>query len=222
MIERLFERRVEWLVASLMAVSFILILLDVSFGGMLVSFDGVVHNWSLAWHTPLIDRMLFLVTTLGNLSAMLVYSLILLFFLYLKKEWKGIRFYLIGILGSSILFSGIKVSVCRLRPSSFIGDFHQHGYSFPSGHGTMSMTLALLLFFLLYPRFSGRARRVLVAFTLLFPLVVGFSRIYLGVHYLSDVLAGFTLGIFWVMLLAWRFDWESEVLPVLDTNTRTP
>ena len=185
---------------------FILIALDVIYKGALVAFDQVVHNLSLSWHAPLWDKIFFIITQLGSLAAMLFYSTVILLFLFRKKMQRQIRFYLFGILGSTALFSGIKELVGRSRPSSYIGDFHQHGYSFPSGHSTMSMTFSLLLFFLFYSKISGGYRTALVVFCILFPLLIGFSRIYLGVHYFSDVMGGFTLGIFWVMLMTWRFE----------------
>lgn len=181
---------------------FVLIALDVIFDGALTVFDQLVHSWSLGWHAPLLDKVIFGITHLGNLSTMLFYSVIIIVLFSWKKEWKSTRFYLIGMLGSTALFSGIKELVGRSRPSSYIGEFHQHGYSFPSGHSTMSMTFALLIFFLFYPKVSGGYRVVLIAFCLLFPLLIGFSRIYLGVHYFSDVMGGFTLAVFWVMLMA--------------------
>ncbi len=189
-------------VSSIALLFFVLIALDVIFDGALVKFDQVVHSWSLGWHTPLLDKIVFGITHLGNLSTMLFYSMIIIFFLFWKKEWKSLRFYLFGMLGSTALFSGIKELVDRSRPSSYIGDFHQHGYSFPSGHSTMSMTFALLIFFLFYSKVSKEYRTTLTIFCILFPLLIGFSRIYLGVHYFSDVMGGFTLGIFWVMLMA--------------------
>jgi len=64
------------------------------------------------------------------------------------------------------------------------------------------MTFALLIFFLFYPKVSEGYRTALIIFSILFPLLIGFSRIYLGVHYFSYVMGGFTLGIFWVMLMA--------------------
>ena len=185
---------------------FVLILLDVLFDGALVAFDQVLHSLSLAWLTPLWDKIFFAITQLGSLAAMLLYSLIVLLILFRQKAQQKMRFYLWGMLGSAAMFSGIKELICRSRPSSYIGDFHQHGYSFPSGHSSMSMTFALLLFFLLYSKVSEGYRRALIAFCLLFPLLIGFSRIYLGVHYFSDVMGGFTLAVFWVMLMAWRFE----------------
>ncbi len=206
MIERLFNKRVQLIASLLFAGFFILILLDVLFEGALVQFDELLHLWSLSWHTPLLDKIMFGITQLGNLSTMLLYSAIIILFLSWKREWLNVRFYLVGILGSTALFSVIKELVGRTRPSSYIGEFHQHGFSFPSGHSTMSMTFALLLFFLFFAKVSGIYRSTLIAFCLLFPLLIGFSRIYLGVHYFSDIMGGFTLAIFWVMLIAWRFE----------------
>jgi len=202
MIRDLTIKRKLFGISSIALFFFVLIALDVIFDGALVAFDQVVHSLSLSWHTPLWDRIFFAITQLGSLAAMLFYSSIILLFLFRKKVQREIRFYLFGMLGSTAIFSGIKELVCRTRPSSYIGDFHQHGYSFPSGHSTMSMTFVLLIFFLFYPKVSEGYRTALMIFCILFPLLIGFSRIYLGVHYFSDVMGGFTLGIFWVMLMA--------------------
>ena len=202
MIRDLTIKRKLFGISSIALFFFVLIALDVIFDGALVAFDQVVHSLSLSWHTPLWDRIFFAITQLGSLAAMLFYSSIILLFLFRKKVQREIRFYLFGMLGSTAIFSGIKELVCRTRPSSYIGDFHQHGYSFPSGHSTMSMTFVLLIFFLFYPKVSEGYRTALMIFFILFPLLIGFSRIYLGVHYFSDVMGGFALGIFWVMLMA--------------------
>lgn len=112
-------------------------------------------------------------------------------------------FYWSGMMGASLLFSGLKEIFHRTRPSSYIGDFHQYGYSFPSGHATISMTFSLILLFLFYQKVSGTYRVALVVFSILFPLMISFSRLYLGVHYFSDVAGGMTLAIFWVTLMAY-------------------
>jgi len=206
MIGSLAGRQKLFVISSVALFFFVLIALDVILDGAFVKFDQAVHSWSLGWHTPLWDKIIFGITHLGNLGTMLLYSVIILLLLFWKKAWKEMRFYAVGMLGSAALFSGIKELVDRPRPSSYIGDFHQHGYSFPSGHSTMSMTFVLLLFFLFYSKVSGGYRTALVVFCILFPVLIGFSRIYLGVHYFSDVMGGFALGIFWVMLMTWIFE----------------
>lgn len=85
MIDYFVSRRsqvVLWL-ASL--VFFILIALDVFFDGALTQFDRVVYHWSLGWHHPLLDRIVFGVTQLGSLRAVLFYSVAVLLFLFWKK-----------------------------------------------------------------------------------------------------------------------------------------
>jgi undecaprenyl-diphosphatase len=171
----------------------------------LARFDPVLYQWSLDWHTQLGDKVVFAITQLGDLSSMLLFSLILTVIMYRWQMRRQIAFYWTGMLGAAVLFGGIKELVARVRPSSVIGDLHQHGYSFPSGHSTMSVAWALMLFLVFYPHLSERFRRAFVVFCLLFAAAVPLSRIYLGVHYLSDVAGGAVLAVFWVMLAAWFF-----------------
>ncbi len=201
LLEYLFIKRIQIMILSISLISFILIALDVLFNGVLAQFDKILSGWSMAWHTPSLDQLLFNITKMGNLSTMLLLSSLVTIFLLWKKDRSGLIFYWITMLGSGATFSGLKEIFARTRPSSHIGDYLQHGYSFPSGHATMSMTFALLLFYLFYHRVSESYRVVLVAFSLLFPLLISFSRIYLGVHYLSDILAGIMAGIFWALLV---------------------
>jgi len=205
LIRSLFSKHRELIIAIVFGIFFGLILLDVVYEGALFRFDAVVHQWSLGWHTPLRDKILFAVTQLGDLSTMLFYSVLLTLLMYYKKMWREIRFYWVGMVGSAALFAGVKELIGRTRPSSFIGEFHQQGYSFPSGHSTMSVTWALLLFLIFSPRIPRQYLLPFALFCLLFPLMIIFSRVYLGVHYFSDVAGGMTLGIFWVMLAAWYF-----------------
>jgi undecaprenyl-diphosphatase len=94
----------------------------------------------------------------------------------------------------------IKLLVERARPVLKI--INEQGFSFPSGHSTMSMAMALSLYFIFADSISSRAGRiVLLVVALLWPILIAFTRVYLNVHWLSDTLAGFSLGIFWVTLV---------------------
>jgi len=74
--------------------------------------------------------------------------------------------------------------------------------AFPSGHSTMAVLVYLFVAYLLVEHLADRQRgRLVLLAALLFTLVIGFSRLYLGVHWLSDVLAGYALGGLWLSLL---------------------
>jgi undecaprenyl-diphosphatase len=74
--------------------------------------------------------------------------------------------------------------------------------SFPSGHASISVALYALGFYLLFHAArSSRLKRLWLALAILFPLLIGFSRLYLGAHYLSDVLAGWSIGLWWSILV---------------------
>jgi undecaprenyl-diphosphatase len=182
---------------------FVLVLLDVSFEGKLVWLDEVIYQASLTWHTPWLDRIMCAISWCGIPSNLFILVLFGAFALLYKRAWSNLFFVILSFSGSAILFWKIKELVARERPIAYSSEFAQQGYSFPSGHATMSITFSLALFLLLSPVLEKRDKSALLAFCVIFPLLVSFSRIYLGVHYLSDVLGGMLLGLFWVMTLSW-------------------
>jgi undecaprenyl-diphosphatase len=102
------------------------------------------------------------------------------------------------VIGISLLNAGLKLAFHRPRPE--LGFLHLDTYSFPSGHASAS-TAAYGLFAYLLGRNASRRRRILLGVAVvLIVAVVDFSRLYLGVHYLSDVLAGSALGASWLAL----------------------
>jgi len=206
MVELLYKKRVQIVIVSIAFVSFLLIALDVLFDGLLTQFDQVLNRLSASWHTPLYDSIFLSITKFGNLSSMLILSILVTLILLWQKDRSSILYYWAGMLGSGVLFSGIKEIFARGRPSNYIGELFQHGYSFPSGHATMSMSFALLILYIFYPKVSSLYRSLLLLFVLISPVGIGFSRIYLGVHYFSDVSAGLVLGIFWIgtMLISFK------------------
>lgn len=103
----------------------------------------------------------------------------------------------------SVLLKGL---VSRARPSFTDPVTVAGGYSFPSGHALSSMAFAACAVILLHPVLAGRGRAVLWTLAALFVLLVGFDRIALGVHYVSDVLAGWTVGLATVLATAAMVD----------------
>jgi len=104
--------------------------------------------------------------------------------------------------GSSLLNTAVKSAVHRLRPVLVHPVAHEHGLSFPSGHAQSAMVGYAVLMIVLVPMLRGAWRSIAVACAATAVLAIGFSRIALGVHFVSDVVGGFLLGAAWVALMA--------------------
>jgi undecaprenyl-diphosphatase len=112
------------------------------------------------------------------------------------------RLLLIATVGALVLENGLKLWVRRARPDPYFGTVLPVSYSFPSGHALDSSVIYFALATLLAPYFPRRAERAtLFAITAVLVLLIGVSRVYLGVHWPSDVLGGWAVGAAW--LAAW-------------------
>ena len=123
---------------------------------------------------------------------------------------RGLRrlalFVVITAVGSSLLNAAVKAAVHRPRPELMNPVAHEYGLSFPSGNAQAAMVGYTLLLFVLLPVLPGWWRRTAVTFAVVMVAAIGFSRIALGVHYLSDVVGGVVLGAAWVAAMAAGFN----------------
>ena len=109
---------------------------------------------------------------------------------------------LAAVLGETLLANGLKALFDRPRPDIVPHLVHATGNSFPSGHATSAAAVYLTLAALIASGVKSRAARAYVfSFAIVVALIVGASRVYLGVHYPSDVLAGLSLGAAWAAII---------------------
>ncbi len=129
--------------------------------------------------------------------------LLILYFLFIRKHrWYSIKVPVIS-LGSVTLMFLLKQIFGRKRPLMPLMD-EARGLSFPSGHAMMSFAFYGLIIYILWEHIHNRwVKGILTICILLFILFIGLSRVYLRVHYASDVLAGFCLGLMWLILSLW-------------------
>lgn len=153
------------------------------------------------------SEFFYFISYFGSREAVFITgSIVTVLLLYRKQYIAILAFWLImGGTGLSIQYG--KKFVSRDRPAE-IAFYAVKNFSFPSGHATTSMSLYGFCAYLLYRQYrSGFAQVTIFSLATSLILSVGFSRIYLGVHYLSDVLAGFILGLLWILagfcLLEW-------------------
>ncbi|CAN5719788.1 phosphatase PAP2 family protein [soil metagenome] len=144
------------------------------------------------------------ITSLGSVAVLGLVTLAVLGFLSLRRKSQAIGLVLGATLGGQLLSSLLKHWIDRPRPEVVTPLMHASTASFPSGHAMLSAVVYLTLGALLARFLQSRELRLYVLFvSILLTLLVGLSRIYLGVHYPSDVLAGWSIGLAWTL-----FCWE--------------
>ena len=146
------------------------------------------------------------VTMLGSYLGFLI-AFVIIFF---KNKSLGIAFALTFAFGCVANFA-LKLLIARKRPFdeySFIQNLGgEDGFSMPSGHSVCAGMFATFLIYLLFSQTKNTSTRVWGTICLsLFPVLIGFSRIILGVHYLSDVIVGIILGIIFAILGIWLYN----------------
>lgn len=141
------------------------------------------------------------VTALGGTVVITIVTLGAAGFLLLSGKRGAALFVLVSIVGATLLSFSIKAGIERPRPDLFPHGAPVYTASFPSGHATGAAATYLTLGALL-ARFQAhrRLKIYLLSLAVILTLLIGLSRLYLGVHWPSDVLAGWTLGACWALL----------------------
>jgi membrane-associated phospholipid phosphatase len=164
-------------------------------GDPLVRWDVEFSRWLHQHSNPALVSAFKVFTLLGSVPFLALLVLGAAVFLLRHRRLNEAVLLCVGALGIEILFSVLKLAFHRPRPE--LAYVHLDTYSFPSGHAAGSAGIYAILFYLAARR-QPRGRKLLLAFAYVVLIgLIAFSRLYLEVHYLSDVLAGITLGIAW-------------------------
>lgn len=158
------------------------------------SFDDAVRNWMLAHRTPGLFRAFTWVTIAGSTGPILVATALACLWLWRSKGRHAAAGTIAAPVLATALFNVIKFSYARVRPAGAL-HFAIRSYAFPSGHATVSMAAATTIAYVMWRERLASGR---LAFTLAatFTVLVGLSRVYLDVHWTTDVLGGWSVGLF--------------------------
>jgi undecaprenyl-diphosphatase len=172
--------------------------------------DDRILLWLNRHSTPFIDNAALQVTAVGNGLTVIVIGLIACAFLWAIRERVGVLLLVIAVAGGDLFNRLLKEVFGRPRPELFVLETpyaRPVSASFPSGHATASMVLYLVLAYLLV-RLGGKGvfRWVVIAVSGVLIVLIGVSRMYLGVHYPSDVLAGYVFGFVWAAFCAFGIE----------------
>ena len=150
--------------------------------------------------TPILTTIMETITEFGSSGSLIIASLLVIILLVKKHQKEAVVFCIALIIGA-ILNSSFKLMIQRQRPqvSPLIVE---DSYSFPSGHAMNSSIFYGLISYFSYHFFRNKKISIVITLVSAFMvLLIGFSRIYLGVHFLSDVVAGYLIGFWWFVTI---------------------
>ncbi len=198
--------RVRLLVALVILGSawlFLGVLEDVATGDPLVDVDVIVHGVLQKLRTPWLDSVMVAVTELGDVQVLLPVILASFAWFAWRRLWRTCLYWLAAAGATEVLVKLLKLALHRPRPSPLYGGVES--YSFPSGHATMSVVVYGFLAFLISRKQRPPVRLLIATTTALVIALIALSRLYLGAHWASDVIAGASFGLAWIGALAMRY-----------------
>ena len=164
------------------------------------TFDESVRVFVHGFASESLTTLMRFITMLGStlVLGVLCFSVVAVF---IMKNWKRAAVLLTAAAaGAVILNFALKVSFGRLRPVPFFDTPLPDSYSFPSGHALYAACFYSVLAWLITARIQNKSLRILIwSLGVSLAFLIGLSRVYLGVHYPSDVIAGFAAAIVWIL-----------------------
>lgn len=169
------------------------------------SLDHKILLFMQANSNVFLNKFMVFFSRIGSLLCVIPMGLFIFTILLVKRHWRHAFFLLLSIGGAVLLNLVAKTTFGRSRPNLWPSISPETTFSFPSGHAMQSMAIAGGLIVLLWPtKFRWPALTLGIAYV----LMVGISRVYLGVHYPSDILAGWAVTIVWIFALSIVFYWK--------------
>ncbi len=197
MLKRIIEKNYKW-ITILLCVIIVLMMLEDIFNSQQLTIDTVIYkNVILNLRSEPLTAIMKGITNLASAYALIAITIASFVFIKNKKIGKCIT---VNLVLSTLLNQILKYVVQRPRPEGYM-IINENGYSFPSGHSMISMAFYGLIIYLIWKKIKNVKIKYLLCglLSILIPLI-GFSRIYLGVHYASDVIGGFAISIAYLVL----------------------
>jgi undecaprenyl-diphosphatase len=203
------HKQLTLVISSLSLIGFLLIaLLKKGF----TTIDTSANSWSASIHTRSLTQIAEIISIGFDTVPLLAITLLIAAYLFYKNFKKNALLLVVAMIGNVAITTVVKTVVHSARPPN--GLIPETGFSFPSGHVTSTVVLlGLLTYFIwLYWKSSGAKALTSMVFVGV-AFLVGFSRLYLNVHWLSDVLGGYLMGVFW-------FTFSISAFQYLETTVR--
>ena len=187
----------RWIIVFIALIVFFAILEDV-FEEEILMIDTVVYKFAVEFlRNDILTVIMKIITSFGNAIPVLLIAIIIIIN---TKDKKMPIWIILNLFFATVLNQILKYIVQRNRPEGY-RLIDESGYSFPSGHSMVSTAFYGFLIYLVIKKVKNKyLRNVLVILLGILIVLIGFSRVYLGVHYASDVIAGFFISIAYLIL----------------------
>jgi membrane-associated phospholipid phosphatase len=161
------------------------------------SLDRSILIWIHQFANPQLDLVMLFFTSLGNPSTVVTIFMITIAWLIMKRRYSdGIRFAIVCV-GGVIINQEMKLFFAKPRPELWLRLITDPSFSFPSGHATGSIIIYGFLAYILAKELQYYQRFIYTCASIII-IAIGFSRLYLGVHYPTDIIAGYGIGFLWL------------------------
>ena len=175
---------------------------DLLTGDPIVAFDRALDDYLHARATPPLTTFFLIVTAFGSIEIIVLLWVVMATFLAWGQRWLFLGSWFAAVAGSAVLNQVLKGLFARPRPHFEHPLLVETSYSFPSGHAMESFVVyGMMAYFAVLALRTWEQRVSVVLGAALLVVLIGFSRLYLGVHYFSDVLAGYAAGGVWLSAL---------------------
>lgn len=190
------KRNKEIIIITILSILFILLSIFVV-TNKTISLDNNIHSYILSIRNNNLNNIFKIITNLGSASCLIIITISILLFIKNKKIGKNIIFHLLLAL---LLNQFTKIIFARPRPIN-ISLIEESGYSFPSGHSMISLVFYGYIIYQVYKSNINKNLKLIInTLLIIIILLIGTSRIYLGVHYITDVIGGFILATIYLLI----------------------
>ncbi|MEK6927262.1 MAG: phosphatase PAP2 family protein [Nanoarchaeota archaeon] len=186
--------RLRILLVFLSLILLAVIAVNIQTQGQIYLLDNQISQLIPYIQSPFLTTFFHQITNIFQPTILIILGLFLAYLVYKRHGIKKSKVIILSFILALILKFGLNFLLSRARPDNSL--IYSSGFSFPSGHATFACLFFIILIFSLKHHISKISKISLSIAAVLMTLLIGFTRIYLNVHYFSDVLAGFLLAIF--------------------------
>ena len=195
-VQEFLEKYLLWIIAFIGLITFSIIVVRLK-NNTIISFDNYIYNHIKGLISPNMTNIFKIITEFGNIYIMIPIIILILIF---SKDKSFKKYFIYNLIFIFILNNVLKIIFTRDRPID-INLIIETGYSFPSGHSMVSFAFyGFLAYFIYHANLNNYLKLLFIILLGLLVFMIGISRIYLGVHYASDVLGGFAISALYLVI----------------------